>query len=351
MFDTVPWDKLSLYNKRVFIGHCRKATIGGVTRQSAHPYSFGPITGVHNGTVHNWRHLPGDNEITDSAMIFKNFAETGVKSTVEALDGAYAFIWWDEKEGLLNILKNNERTLFYCFSEDCEKIFWASEAWMLSIALARAGIKIADLSKKEDKYAEYIKPVENDVWWRIRPGAKGDKEAVRFLPDESVKGGVKKAGTRAPFQGPFSRMWADLEDDPNDTPPSAEKKEEQPLLLTPPATTNKVAESGTTSSSGKTSTKAASLKSQASRVTLTLVHDSKRSGLSGSEVSAHLSGNGGLLLDEDEFTELVDPNCVWCQVGHTFEELKDQGKLGDWVDDDKYVCSSCMVDGKSAGIF
>lgn len=357
MFDTVQWDKLSLYNKRVFVGHCRKATVGGVSRQTAHPFTFDHITGVHNGTLRNWRALPGLNEVTDSAMLYKNFAETGVRQTIEATDGAYALIWWDESEGVLNVLKNDERSLFYCFSEDCEKIFWASEAWMLSIALSRHGIKMANLAK-EGKPKEFIRPVENDTWWRIRPGVKGDKDSLRFLEDIDLKGGVNKASSysgggstsRPPFQSPFS--WG-LDNDPlDDNIPEHLKSGSAQRRPTDPERTPSADESSSTSGA-ETVLHSTSCKSGGSRTnkpTLTLVQTSKNDG-SASQIEPFLRGNGNLVLDEDEYASLVDPNCVWCQTPHTFEELKDQGKLGEWVDDDSYICKDCLFDTATAGIF
>lgn len=361
MFDTLAWDKLSLYNKRVFIGHCRKATVGVVSRTTAHPFVFGGITGVHNGTLRNWRSLPGDNEVTDSAMLYKNFSETGVRETIEATDGAYALIWWDEHEGLLNILKNDERPLFYCFSEDCKKLFWASEAWMLSVALSRGGIKMANLNKKGEAEC-FIKPVENDVWWRVRPGAKGDKDAITFLKDEDLKGGVKKAGySHRPFQqgqtayNPFG--W---EEELDDNIPEAlrgtepinqrSKGQEKQKVLILPDGTNKAVGSTSTTSSSLQSKKTNAETSRPKKTMLTLAVNNKNDGSDELNIGPHLLGNKGLILSEEEFTELVDPNCIWCQQPYDFEELKDQGKLGEWMTDDTFVCSSCLHETKLNGV-
>jgi glucosamine 6-phosphate synthetase-like amidotransferase/phosphosugar isomerase protein len=39
---------------RAIIGHCRAATIGAVTQETAHPFLVGDVIGVHNGPLEIW---------------------------------------------------------------------------------------------------------------------------------------------------------------------------------------------------------------------------------------------------------------------------------------------------------
>ncbi len=131
---------------RCLIGHNRSATKGSVNNYNAHPFSFSHITGAHNGTLTNMR-LLSDHEMfdVDSEAIFHNINDHGVQHTADRLHGAWALTWWDETDHSLHMWRNEERPLFYVWSEDRKVIAWASEPWMITGVLARKGIKHTEL--------------------------------------------------------------------------------------------------------------------------------------------------------------------------------------------------------------
>src|SRR6185369_5091848 len=49
--------------------------------------------------------------------------------------GAWAITWYDQNEGSLNFLRNQHRPLRYAFEQGFQRMFWASEWWMIREAL------------------------------------------------------------------------------------------------------------------------------------------------------------------------------------------------------------------------
>lgn len=130
---------------KVLIGHNRSATSGTITVENAHPFEVDHIVGVHNGTLRTLYALNGKQGEVDSFRLYQTVVEKGIKETWESLydDDAAALVFWDKNEKTVNIIRNNERTLFYAYSESKDCIFWASEAWMIRTAASRNGVKLA----------------------------------------------------------------------------------------------------------------------------------------------------------------------------------------------------------------
>lgn len=161
LLDTSSYNRnIDKYTSKVLVGHCRAKTLGSNTKNNAHPFQHGSITGVHNGTLRgNWRGL-GDARgfEVDSDFLYHIINENGVEDTIPRLQGAYCLVWWDAETARLNFLRNDERPLWMCWSEDKQTMFWASEAWMLSAVSRR--IKIA---KFEDG-ASFRSLAEDELW-------------------------------------------------------------------------------------------------------------------------------------------------------------------------------------------
>jgi hypothetical protein len=126
---------------RALIGHNRAATLGAVTINNAHPFNFGSVYGVHNGSLWSTYGLEGDHDV-DSKCIYETIAKHGIDETWKEIRGAAALVWWDEDTERLCMIRNDERPLFTITNAEENCMFFASEEWMLNVALSRNGIAV-----------------------------------------------------------------------------------------------------------------------------------------------------------------------------------------------------------------
>lgn len=164
MFDG---DGIVNISSKVIIGHNRAATKGAVNEDNAHPFSFGDVHGVHNGSLFSWESLEKDDDGTkfdvDSKAIYKTIADKGPEHLWSKMLGAAALVWWDNKKSRLFMLRNSKRPLYYFFGEKKDKIYWSSEPWMTTIAAARRGIKLH--KNDEGKIMQYELEVDHLYEW------------------------------------------------------------------------------------------------------------------------------------------------------------------------------------------
>jgi hypothetical protein len=134
-------DMYSLADRaRWIITHTRAATLGGVKQEACHPFSEGPVVGVHNGTVHTIKRIfPNLEGVNDSQIIYKALAEAEPDEASDVLDklfsGAYALAWYDNRLSALRFARNHDRPLW--FHKEGNYWFWASEPGMIAAAIAR----------------------------------------------------------------------------------------------------------------------------------------------------------------------------------------------------------------------
>lgn len=141
LMDNKRYDKAFYGNNRAIIGHNRWATVGGVSRHTAHPFEFSNIVGAHNGTLTTKHKFDDSADFTvDSEAMYHHINKKGLKDALQHMGGAWAMTWWDKEKETMNFLRNKERPLFLTFTEDGKRVFWASEAWMITAALSRNNI-------------------------------------------------------------------------------------------------------------------------------------------------------------------------------------------------------------------
>jgi len=127
---------------KYLMGHNRHATKGAVDDRNAHPFAFENIIGAHNGTLqmHTMKNFEGfKGEDLDSRLFYSEIEHRGgeVKDIYSEVGGAMALTWYDKKDKTVRILRNNQRTLFFCWSYDQKTMFYASEPWMIQAAQQR----------------------------------------------------------------------------------------------------------------------------------------------------------------------------------------------------------------------
>jgi glucosamine 6-phosphate synthetase-like amidotransferase/phosphosugar isomerase protein len=144
---------------RILVGHNRFATKGVVNTRNAHPFLVGPIMGVHNGTVlSGLNKLPDHNRFeVDSEAVFNAIGQGWSLDQINKdLNISFALAWIDRSKNTFNIANNGERPLHTVTSKAGATMFFASEAWMLEVALKAVKLTSA--------YGSIAKMANNEHW-------------------------------------------------------------------------------------------------------------------------------------------------------------------------------------------
>ena len=172
-------------HNRLLIGHNRYATQGGVTKKNAHPFEFDNVVGVHNGTLKARYGLKHNNYAVDSEQLYANIDEDGEKVVIPKVEGAYALVWYDKENEQLKVIRNKERPLHYAFSACGKKVFFASEAWMLGVALNRNNYKHRPIQEiQEDQL--YTFDVGVNINFNNFKAVTFEKEELKQAPPKPV---------------------------------------------------------------------------------------------------------------------------------------------------------------------
>ncbi len=200
LFNTISYDRMTSYNASVLAGHCRSATSGGISRKTAHPFENDNLVGMHNGTLTGWRASLDDSSFfdVDSECLFHNIAENGVDKVIPKVKGAYALVWFDKTTGVLNFLRNSQRPLWTCMTEDKEVMFWASEYWMLDMLRSEHGKRQKFLADKDEN--QYFELPENTLTRFRVDTTTGAKKVFTKLPSKTLEGDSSQPTYTAPFQ-------------------------------------------------------------------------------------------------------------------------------------------------------
>jgi hypothetical protein len=172
------WKKLrnrgpDKYN--ALLGHNRKATLGSVCNENAHPFRHEGIVVVHNGFVEGYKDFNSD-AVVDSSVLPKLFYDykDNLSEAFLQLKGAFSLLWYNAHNKMIYWVHNKERPLY--IGETEQIVGLASEPWMLAVAGARSG----------NKWKE-IKEVPTDVLFSWHVESKSFKEPVPIQWKQNVK--------------------------------------------------------------------------------------------------------------------------------------------------------------------
>lgn len=123
------------------IGHNRSATRGDIEDENAHPFQYGHITLVHNGTVNNADFLTGEvckaDSKVDSAQVAWSFSKKEPDELLPRMTGGFSLVWWDARDNTLHFARNHEKPMYWYTSPDSKMMYFGSELAMLAWLLTR----------------------------------------------------------------------------------------------------------------------------------------------------------------------------------------------------------------------
>jgi predicted glutamine amidotransferase len=143
--------KSRFHNSKFIVGHNRWGTIGNTSDETSHPFSHGPITLVHNGSLATtWR---GNLDVVKQKFEIDSegiaYALSQVKpnqapKVLSKIRGSFALVWYDSRTEQLRFVRNEQRPL--AFLPGKEKKWWmfGSELPMLEWIAWRNGLDMED---------------------------------------------------------------------------------------------------------------------------------------------------------------------------------------------------------------
>lgn len=126
------------------VGHNRSATVGEVTTDNAHPFQHENVILVHNGTLRSTYSLnKQDHKLkVDSDLLALNLASVPPEEAhtiLTEVNGAYALVWFDKRDGSVNIARNSERPFHMGINRAADLIVFASDGHLLNFIASRMG--------------------------------------------------------------------------------------------------------------------------------------------------------------------------------------------------------------------
>jgi predicted glutamine amidotransferase len=299
---------LSGYNSKIFLGHNRYATKGKVNANNAHPYHYGDIVGAHNGTlsITSWRALEkavGEDFEVDSQAIIAAIAAIGIAETVPLLQGAWSLTWYDKADNTLNFLRNDERPLWYAYTKDFDRIFWASEWPAIDAATKMSAAPAYELYHDEKMFRFW--QTEVDLHYKFDMDAFKDSK-LDVKPTVVQRKGKEAPPASSGSYDPFNRGdWNHI--NPPYVPPKS---------------------GGSTSTSGKDSTisPSKSFLPKKDKPIDNVVN------LFGTRLNP-LAG----MISEEKFAELAKYGCSWCQSDVDYHDVG----VTIYERDDILLCPEC----------
>lgn len=366
---------------KLMVGHNRYATTGKITKENAHPFDFDGLIGVHNGTltsVYGLDLIHNKFEV-DSECLYSSINDVGIEETIPKVSGAWSLAFYNKNEKLFHLFRNSERPMFYCKTEDLKCVLFASEPWMIEIAAQKAGVKICKIYQTLENRVYTIdlkenKPDKLDFFYKDEE-IKGKPSVIRSYNYIGYNQGGASKDNLVPFDTRKKEKDEKIEVVKEDVKKFAERDGSIPIWYYKEGMHNKYSWPFQTSLSfGVADVQVNFLESDKDKIEKTVNEDvffmakpcaySMKNGI----VTIHCQFNSmseampwekwgvfdpageedeeetflgfqGLLMGKEEWNTKIKEGCGFCGCNDTSEDESEEVL---WVDNDTYVCPSCV---------
>lgn len=237
------------FDGTLFLGHCRYATVGAISKENSHPFQSGSIIGAHNGGVANWKELNdkyGRKFQVDSQHIFEHIS-LDLPTTEVVAHGAVTYVNTAEEEQTVRLVRLMTGSLYVAqVYEDDDKssplgVVWGSTELSVKAGLVSAGFKTFDISEPvwEDIYEARpdgtIVRTDEDLefasrWDWERENDKKDKKGKKGKSDadvdewrRGVTNGIKRYPGGSYVNGRWVRADSEYSKSGHSNPPQANR--------------------------------------------------------------------------------------------------------------------------------
>ena len=151
------------------VGHNRAATAGSVKLENAHPFTFGDVTMVHNGTLtRGGRGMPGydpklEVDSMQIALALSKADPEDVSHVLETVDGSFCLVWVDQRNDTINMARNSERPMHFCFNTSKEIMWFMSDGNHLHT--------INESLKRSPTYGQTVYTLDKMKWLQWKKGS------------------------------------------------------------------------------------------------------------------------------------------------------------------------------------
>jgi predicted glutamine amidotransferase len=212
------------------IGHNRAATVGGATLANAHPFKFGDITLVHNGTLNKGgERMPTyqkefDVDSMQVAYALSLSPPEDAHKVLATVDGSFCLVWTDARDNSVNFARNSNRPMHIIQNYQKDSMYFMSDGSHLAMVMKSLGnakskghtiyqidthkhlkFKKGNLTPEVTKFDPFVAPVSTTTgqkgggyhmtanqrashrWSSLRSRARGIKAVIPFAMKKVMK--------------------------------------------------------------------------------------------------------------------------------------------------------------------
>ena len=131
-----------MHEYNIVVGHNRKATVGAVRDDTAHPFISGNVIMVHNGRLQAHRTYYQTEVDSEALCKYLEAHENDLPEAISKLEGAFSVVWYNAATQKLRFWRNKDRPMWHAAVGNY--LYFSSERSILVASLIRANVTFKD---------------------------------------------------------------------------------------------------------------------------------------------------------------------------------------------------------------